>query len=175
MPGVGLSDAGVVQAARLCERLADERIERVMTSPLDRTRATAQGIAERRGLGVEVLDSLVELDMGEWTGRGIAELHGQPAWTAWNESRSTARIPGGETMAEAQARIVAALGGLAAESDGRLVAVVSHADMIKAAVAHVLGLSLDKLMTFDVSPASVTRVVWGGWGARLMSLNETER
>lgn len=147
----------------------------MVTSPLDRTRATAQAIAEPHDLRAESLGGLIELDMGEWTGREIEGLHGEPAWTSWNERRATARIPGGETMAEAQGRIVAALDALAAAHAERTIAVVSHADMIKAAVAHVLGLSLDNLMAFDVSPASVTRVVWGDWGARLMSLNETER
>ncbi len=173
MAGVGLSEAGRVQAVRLGEQLAGEQVDRVVHSPLDRTRDTAAAIAAACGCAAEPIDGLIELDMGEWTGRGIADLHGDPAWTAWNERRATARISGGESMAEAQARIVAALGALAAHEDGRTVAVVSHSDMIKAAVAHVLGLSLDKLLQFDVSPASVTRVVWGNWGARLMSLNET--
>ena len=172
MERVALSPTGVRQAARLGQSLASERIDRVVTSPLDRTRATAQAIAEPHELRAEVLGDLLELDMGEWTGREIASLHVEPEWTAWNERRATARIPGGETMGEAQARIVGTLERLAVESAGQVVAVVSHADMIKAAVAHALGLSLDKLMTFDVSPASVTRMVWGDWGTRLMSLNE---
>lgn len=172
LPGVALSDDGRAQAARLGERLAGERIDRIVCSPLDRTCETADAIAAACGCAAERLGDLIEIDMGEWTGRGIADLHGDPAWAAWNQARGTARIPGGETMAEAQGRIVAALERLAIREDGRTVAVVSHADMIKAAVAHVLGLSLDKLLQFDVSPASVTRVVWGDWGARLMSLNE---
>ena len=175
MAGVPLSEAGHAQAARLGERLAGEGIDRVVCSPLDRTRATAEAIGTVRDVAVEPLDALIEIDMGEWTGRGIADLHGDPAWTAWNTRRGTARIPGGESMAEAQARIVAALSELADGSDGQTIAVVSHADMIKSVVAHVLGLPLDKLLQFDVSPASVTRIVWGDWGTRLMSLNETER
>lgn len=175
MPGAALSDDGRAQAARLGAQLAGERIDRVVASPLDRTRETAAAIGAACGVAVETSDGVIELDMGDWTGRAIAELHGEPEWTAWNETRSTARIPGGETMGEAQARIVRALGALAEEESGRTVVVVSHADMIKAAVAHVLGLSLDKLLRFDISPASVTRVVWGDWGARLVSLNEMER
>lgn len=172
---MALSDDGRAQAARLGARLAGERIDRLVASPLDRTRETAAAIGAACGVAVETSDGVIELDMGDWTGRAIAELHGEPEWAAWNETRSTVRIPGGESMAEAQARIVRALGALAAEESGRTVVVVSHADMIKAAVAHVLGLSLDKLLRFDVSPASVTRVVWGDWGARLVSLNEMER
>ena len=106
------------------------------------------------------------------TGRALDSFADDPAWTAWNTDRGTARIPGGETMAEAQARIVALLDRVATGDDGRTVAIVSHADMIRGAVAHVLGLPLDNLLRFDIGPASVTRIVWGDWGARLLSLNE---
>ena len=172
MPGVALSDAGVAQAARLATRLADDPIDRVVCSPLDRTQATAEAIGAACGVSVAVDAGLIELDMGEWTGREIEALHGENAWTEWNAHRSTARIPGGESMVEAQARIVAVLSHLASAHPGEAIAVVSHSDMIKAAVAHVLGLSLDNLMRFNVGPASVTRVVWGEWGALLMGLNE---
>lgn len=172
MPGVALSAEGERQAARLAEALAGARIDRVVCSPLDRTRATADAIAATHGLAAEAMDGLIELDMGDWTGRAIADLHGDPAWTDWNENRGAARIPAGESMGEAQARIVATLDRLASQADGQVLAVVSHADMIKAAVAHGLGLLLDNLGRFDVSPARVTRMVWGEWGQRLVSLNE---
>jgi broad specificity phosphatase PhoE len=172
MPGVALSERGERQAVRLGERLASEPIDGVLCSPLDRTRATAEAIAAVRRAPVTTDEGLMELEMGEWTGREIEGLHGEAAWIEWNQRRATARIPGGETMAEAQARIVGSLTRLAAENPGK-VAVVTHADMIKAAVAHVLELSLDNIGRFDVGPASVTRMVWGSWGARLMSLNET--
>ncbi|WP_374944996.1 histidine phosphatase family protein [Sphingomonas sp.] len=171
LDGVPLSAAGRDQAARLGARLARERVDRAMCSPLERTRETADAIAAACGLRAEPVAALVEIDMGEWTGRAMAELDGDPAWDAWNARRGTARIPGGETMRQAQARIVGALGDVAREADGQTVAVVSHSDMIRAAVAHVLGLSLDHLLRFDIAPASVTRVVWGDWGARLVTLN----
>lgn len=173
LPGVALSPFGEEQAARLGARLARERVEAVVCSPLERTRATAQAIGAACGVAVEVDEALIEIDMGAWTGRAMADLDGDPDWAAWNRERATARIPGGETMREAQARIVGGLDALAARHPDRTVAVVSHSDMIRAAVAHVLGLPLDHLLRFDIGPASVTRVVWGDWGARLMTLNET--
>lgn len=175
MPGVPLSEAGRAQAARLGAALAGHAIDRIVHSPLDRTRETAEAIASARATRPPVgpVEGLIELDLGEWTGRALDGFGDDPAWRAWNEARGSARVPGGETMMEAQARIVACLTALAAAEAGRTVAVVSHSDMIRAAVAHVLGLPLDNLLRFDVGPASVTRVVWGDWGARLLSLNET--
>lgn len=174
LPGVPLSEEGRAQAARLGAALAATGIDRIEHSPLDRTRETAAAIAAARSVTppMAAAEPLIELDLGDWTGRSWREFGDDPAWRAWNERRGSARVPGGETMGEAQARIVDHLKTLAAREDGRTIAVVTHADMIRAAVAHVLGLPLDHLLRFDVDPASVTRVVWGDWGARLMSLNE---
>jgi len=173
MPGVPLSDEGRDQAARLGAALAGEVIERVEHSPLDRTRDTAAAIATAAGLPApNSVQALIEIDMGDWTGAAFGSLHDDPAWHRWNTRRGTARIPGGETMAEAQGRIVGHLHGTARKSDGKVVAMVTHSDMIRAAVADVLGLPLDNLLRFEVGPASVTRIVAGDWGAKLLSLNE---
>ena len=172
MTGVPLSDEGRGQAERLAAALAREPIARILCSPLDRTRQTADAIAALHGIAAEPRDALVEIDMGDWTGRELDSFAAEAAWTAWNQRRGTARIPGGETMAEAQGRIVALLDDIAAATDEATVAIVSHADMIRGAVAHALGLPLDNVLRFDIGPASVTRIVWGDWGARLMSLNE---
>ena len=172
-PGVPLSDIGREQAAALGRTLAGESIDRVECSPLDRTRETATAIAKAAGLPPPTpIDALVEIDMGEWTGAVFGSLRGDPAWDRWNTRRGTARIPGGETMGEAQARIVSHLLATAASDAGRTIAMVTHSDMIRAAVAHALGLPLDNLLRFEVGPASVTRLVIGDWGARLLSLNQ---
>lgn len=173
-PGVPLSEAGRAQAVALGRALARTRIDLVAHSPLDRTRETAEAVAAAQGEPPPLIAApdLLEIDMGDWTGRPVGGFGDDPAWAAWNAHRGTARIPGGESMGEAQARIVDYLSALALAEDGKTVAVVSHADMIRGAVAHVLGLPLDHLLRFDVGPASVSRVVWGDWGARLMSLNE---
>lgn len=172
MPGVKLSDEGTAQAERLGAALAREPIDRILCSPLDRTRDTATAIAAPRRMAIEPVDALVEIDMGDWTGRAIDAFGDDPAWREWNERRGSARIPGGETMREAQARIVDSLAKLAIGEDGSTVAIVTHSDMIRATVAHVLGMPLDDLLRFDVAPASVTRLLWGDWGTRLMTLNE---
>lgn len=174
LPGLFLSETGERQAAALGAALRTEAIARIVSSPLERTRQTAAAIATALPGPVAVEDdpALIEIDMGEWTGRTFDSFGDDPAWRAWNAHRGTARIPGGETMAEAQARIVGRLDALAREAGERTVAVVTHSDMIRGAVAHVLGLDLDHLLRFDVDPASVTRIVWGDWGARLLRLNE---
>lgn len=168
--GLPLTDAGRAQACRLGERLAGRGPTRVECSPLDRTRDTAAAVARACDLPTPVpVDALIEIDMGEWTGRAFHSFGDDPAWRTWNEQRATARIPGGETMAEAQARIV---GHLATVAAGETVVMVTHCDMIRAGVAHVLGLSLDHLLRFDIAPASVTGIAIGSWGAKLLWLND---
>lgn len=172
-PGAVLSAAGRDRAAALAFALAPENITRVQCSPLERTTETAGAIAAAAGLPApEPVDALLEIDLGRWTGRTFESLRDDPDWIAWNEHRGSTRIPGGETMAQAQARIVAHLDSLVRARDGERIALVTHADMIRAAVAHVLDLPLDNLLRFDVDPASVSRMVAGDWGARLLTLNE---
>lgn len=170
-PGVPLSEAGRAQAARLAARLATRGVDAVRSSPLDRARQTAAAIADAAGLDVEVAEGLQEIDFGGWTGLGFDALAGDPEWDRWNSARATARPPGGESMAEAQARIVAHLDATAREHDGGTVVLVSHADMIRAVAAHVLGLELDNLLRFDIDPASATTLIWGDGWARVNRLN----
>ena len=172
-PGVALSERGRTQAAALARRLANAGVDRIEASPLERTQATAAAIAGICDVPVASEPALIEIDMGEWTGRELGSFGDDPAWRAWNAHRATARIPGGESMAEAQARIVAHLVATAARHDGRTVAMVSHSDVIRAAIAHALGLSLDNLLRFDIDPASVSRLVVGGWGAKVLGMNES--
>lgn len=144
------------------------------TSPIERAEETAIAIADQAGVDIDRVEALNEIDFGAWTGCRFDDLAGDPQWHRWNSERATARPPGGESMADAQARIVAHLDQVARDYDGQTLLLVSHADMIRAAVAHVLGLGLDNYWRFDVDPASATTVLWGDWGAKLSRLNEGE-
>jgi broad specificity phosphatase PhoE len=165
----GLVGIGQIQAAWAAERLRDVAL--VQTSPQRRTRETAQVIAAAFGHTPEVVDALDELNFGNWTGRVIAELDGDPDWERWNTERSTAQAPGGERMAEAVARATAHLGRLGQREWPGAIVCVSHSDIIRGIVAHHLGLSLDRILSFDVDPGSITTLVVGDWGGRLLSLN----
>jgi len=172
-PGVSLSAKGASEAAALARGLAGTHINRLMTSPLDRTRETAEAIGTALGLTPEVADALIEIDLGEWTGADFATLRADARWDVWNRERATACCPGGETMGQAQARIVGLMQALAQTQDGQVIALVTHSDLIRAALAHVLGLGLDGVHRFDIDPASVSRVVLGDWGGRVLAMNIT--
>jgi len=175
MDGVALNDAGRREAAAVAGRLRQERIEALYTSPLQRTRETAAAIGEALGLEPRAEDGLLEIDFGDWTGARFADLDGDPAWRRWNDERSAARAPGGEAMAEVQDRLVRWVEeARARHPEGRICA-VSHADVIKALLAHVLGFSLDRHGAIEVGPGSVSVLCAGDWGMKVLSVNEACR
>lgn len=172
-PGVHLNLEGRAQARWLAERLAGSPVAAVYSSPLERARETAAALAERAGLPVATCDALTEIDVGEWTGCTFATLASDDRWHRFNTFRSGTRPPGGETMQEVQTRAVTALLALAEHyGAGVVVAVVSHADVIKGVVAHVAGIPLDLAHRLEIATASVSVVTITPDGARLVRLND---
>jgi broad specificity phosphatase PhoE len=159
MPGVMLNAEGILQVKELTDRITHLPIKKIYSSPLERTIATAQPIAEKLNLQIELSDDFLELDFGEWTDKLIEDLKGDGHFTAFNKLRSTTRIPGGETMLEAQTRFVAGMTRInKLHSSNHIIAIFSHADMIKAAVAYYAAISLDMFHRIEISPASVTGI-----------------
>ena len=172
MPGVHLIEAGRVQAGQLARHFASQGIHGVQSSPRERAEETAQPIATESHVQFDIAGALDEIDFGDWTGRSFDELRDDPAWQAWNANRSTARPPCGETMTQVQDRVIAHLRQAhSAHPDGRLV-LVSHGDVIKAAIVRVLGVTVDAFSAFEISPAGVSTVLFDAWGAKVVSLNE---
>lgn len=176
MPGVTLSQQGLAEAESLADRLSSQRLTAVLSSPLERAVETATPIAERQGLPLTIEPALNELDLGAWSGKRFEELRRDPAWDLWNRARSHGRpTPGespGESMAEAQIRIAALLDRLRRAHPGGTLALVSHGDLIKAALAHAMGLPLDFHGRFEISPASRSVLIAGDWGLKVHSINE---
>lgn len=171
-PGVTLGAAGRAQALRLGARLSGERVDAIFTSPRERARETAAAIAEARGAPEpQVIDALDEVDFGAWSGRSFEDLEEQPAWRRWNAVRSLSRTPAGESMLDVQRRVLSAIERLIEEHGGPIV-LVSHSDVIKAAISYYLGLPIDAAPRFEISPASISRVLLDEWGAKLLTLNE---
>lgn len=172
MPGVSLNGEGRRQAARAAARLSREPVAALYASPLERTRETAEPIAEALGLPVAIAPEIVEIDYGDWTGSTLAAVAGDERWRDWNRHRATSRIPGGETMEEVRARGAGAVEGWRRRHPDAAVAATSHGDVIRAIVCGVIGLSFDRVHQIDVDPGSITTlVVWEG-GGKLVTLNE---
>jgi probable phosphoglycerate mutase len=172
---VRLNERGQQEAERLADDLTDVQIAAIYTSPQERASETAVPLAKRRGLTAHVSSELDEIDFGGWTGKSFESLAPDPAWRQWVDRRSEAQPPGGETIARAQRRVLDAIGRLSAAHARSTVALVTHGDLIKAVLAHYLGLSLDGLERFDVAPASVSVVFLGYDWAQVKLVNATGR
>jgi broad specificity phosphatase PhoE len=172
MPGVSLNGQGRAEAERLAARLTRENVSALHASPQTRTRETAGPIAKALGIDCEIVADLDEIDFGAWTGRSFGSLSDEPAWRTWNTLRNVARPPGGETMLEAQARIVRHMEWTRTALPDSGVVLVGHGDMIKVAAAYYIGLALDFIHRLEADAGSLTTLVVGDWGARLLRMNE---
>ena len=173
-PGLHLCDRGRAQADRVADRLAGLPVDAVYSSPLERACETAEPTAARTGLDVKHDDGLLECDFGEWTGAAIAGLAALPEWQTVQHSPSAFRFPDGESFPEMQARMVGALEALCAAHAGGVVVCFSHADPIKAAVAHALGTPLDLFQRIFISPGSVSAISYtDGQDPAVLMVNST--
>jgi len=171
-PGLHLSDDGRAQADAVAERIARlKSVDAIYASPLERTRETAAPIAAARGLKVKADRGLLEADIGEWTGRELKAVRKLPEWKTVQHHPSGFRFPGGESFLDIQHRMVATVDRLRAAHPGGTVVAVSHADPIKAALAHALGTHLDQFQRFAVSPCSVSAVVHGDGAPMVLTVN----
>ncbi len=172
-PEVHLNDYGRQQAEALGQRLAGIKLSAIYASPLERTMETAQAIAQPQGMEIRPHAGLLEVDYGEWTGAEIKNLAKTKAWSQIQYYPSGAGFPGGETMFAMQARFVQELNKLAAEHIGETIAVVGHADLIKAAVAHYLGVHFDLFQRIMISTGSITAISFSRMGPRILTVNDT--
>ncbi len=155
--GVHLNDEGRAQAKALGDRLAQLPLAQIYASPIERTLETAAAIAEHHPkLQVKVAPEIGEVRYGAWEGMAIKDLQARKMWQVVQEYPSRASFPEGETMRAVQARIVNALESLAQKHPDDMIALVFHADLIKMALAHFLGMHLDVFQRIVISPASIS-------------------
>jgi probable phosphoglycerate mutase len=156
-PGVMLTERGRREAQALgCELAPQLGQPKVFSSPRERARQTAEAIAAPHGVTVQTHAGLDEVDFGAWSGKSFEELEHDAGWRAWNHEREHARAPGGESMREVQQRVLATLHELSEEYRGAQLVLVSHAEVIRAALLHVRRMPLSQYSTLAVAPASVS-------------------
>ena len=175
LPGIHLNETGAAQAHALAEILKSAKLRAVYASPLERTMETAEPIAASHGLDVEPRPGIGEVKYGRWQGQSLKVLRRRKLWPTVQRAPSLARFPDGESIPEAQARIVAELEAYRAEhkSPKSAVVCVSHADIIKLAIAHYIGLPLDLYQRLIIEPASISILIVHDGQTRLARLNDT--
>lgn len=171
-PDLHLNARGKLEAERLADRLTSVPIRAIYTSPMERAQETAWPLAGKLMLELRVHEGLDEIEFGDWTRKTFSELDPTPEWQLWNTERSRTRPPGGESMVEVQQRMVKALEQLNTEHGDEHVALISHGDVIKSALMHYLGMSLDHFLRLEISAASVSILVFHGDYAQVTLVNE---
>jgi len=171
--GVPLDDRGRAQAEALAERFAPVRLTAVYSSPLDRCVETMVPLAARQRLDVITRDGLIEMDVGTWTGRPLAQVRRTRLWKELIHRPSQFRFPDGESFADAQARALDEINAIAARHPRGRVAIGSHGDIIRMLVAHLSGAHLDLFQRTIADPASVSVITLGDSGPHVLLVNDT--
>ncbi len=174
IPGVHLNEKGQKQAQALGEALKDVPIKAIYSSPLERAIETATPIASARKLQLIRESDVMDADIGKWQGRSWKVLRLTKVWKIVQNSPSRFRFPDGESFPEMQTRIANALERIIKKHNKPqdIVVVVFHADPIKLAVSHFLGLPLDHFQRLSCDTGSLTAIYAGESGANLVKLNQ---
>lgn len=180
-PGIPLDDRGREQAAALAGRLAEIRLDAIVTSPLERCRQTAEAIAAARDgepLPVKEDGQFAEVNYGDWTGQPLKRLAKEPLWRVVQAHPSAVRFPGedAESLLEVQHRAVQAVREWNARLGKDAVYLIcSHGDVIKSVIADSLGLHLDLSQRIQVDPCSLSVIRYTPLRPFLVRMNDTGR
>ena len=172
LPNVNLNAQGREEARRTAEALRNKGITRVISSPLERAYQTAGALAERIGVKVEIDEDMHEISFGDWSGKSMAELEALPEWKSFNAYRSEIRIPNGETMLEAQSRVIRSIQRLRKEEPDGTFAIFSHGDPLKMVIGYYLGMPLDLIFSrIEISPGAYSVLRLEEWGPLVLAVN----
>ncbi|MEY4130072.1 MAG: hypothetical protein RLZZ31_196 [Actinomycetota bacterium] len=172
--GLFLAETGIAQAETAAARIgALPKVSAVYASPLERTRQTAKPIGKATGQKVRIERGLLECDFGTWTGKKLDALRKLPEWQTVQKYPSGFRFPNGESFLEMQTRMVDTISDLVSQHAGQTIVCVSHADPIKAAVAHAMGTHLDLFQRIVISPCSISAILYTSTGPAVLAVNST--
>lgn len=173
-PGVALSAKGEKQAEKLVTRIGRTRFDVVAISPIARCAQTISPWLSLHGGQKEPIieDGLSEVDYGDWSGKSLATLRRQKLWKVVQDHPSQMIFPNGESLLEMQTRALASFYRVERVRGKNSRLIVSHGDVIKAIVAHVLGMHLDQFQRLVIDPASITIIDTDDGISRLVTFND---
>lgn len=167
-----LDARGERQARATAARLAHEPAWMVASSPRRRTRQTAMAIAARSNAPLITAPDLDEIDFGHWSGQPFAALEHDSSWRAWNERRDRACTPAGDSIMRVQSRMARQLMRMQTDFSDRALALVTHAEVIRSTLLWVLGLPASAYVRFEISPSSLSTLVWRDGAFAIHGINE---
>lgn len=148
---------------------------RIVSSPMTRCSAFAEAIAENHGLSVRTDEGLKEVGFGDWEGCTASEIQRDrpQEFTAFYRDPVKNRPPGAEPLEDFYTRVTESYTRAVDTARGEHVLIVTHAGVIRAVVASVLGTSLQGMYRIRVRNAGITRIRHDNIGAHLEFLNSS--
>jgi probable phosphoglycerate mutase len=157
-----LNDTGQAQSERLAARLADEPIDLLVTSDLQRTRQTAAPLIRQRGLAAASDSGWREQCFGVLEGLEVATIrdHHPDLWAAWSSHDADLAPPGGESYRQFHARVLLALQALVQAHAGRRIVVITHGGVLDMLWRTAHGLALSGARVCEIPNTGINRLRW---------------
>jgi broad specificity phosphatase PhoE len=175
LPNIHLNRRGRQQADALAHKLSDLPISAIYSSPIERAIETAEPLAKLKKLQVQILQPLIEINVGDWQGKSISGLQRLKHWHDIHELPARFTFPNGDNFSDKQKAVVSALKELVDNANSQaVIACVSHGDPIKLCLAYFLGLDLNNFQRIAVDPASASFIYFSGAQVRLGPINLVE-
>lgn len=172
---VPLNATGLAQAQRLSERLAEEPLDVLVASDLQRAHSTALTLAQRRAQAVQVEPLWREQSFGVLEGLDVPTIRSQhaPLWDRWVRHEADYALPGGgESNREFYARVMRAMQATLAAHAGARIAVVTHGGVLDMLWRAANTLPLHGPRTCDIPNTGINRLRWSGDGLQILSWAE---
>lgn len=170
-----LTDTGLRQAEAAAQRIAQQPVSALYSSPLKRAKRTAEIIALPLHLAVIVLEDLIDMDFGSWQGLSLAEAEERDPtlFRLWVESPHLVTFPGGEGLAQVRKRVEAAIESLLKTHSDQTVVLVSHKVVCKVTELVFLGLDNSRFWQVEQDLCAVNIFHLDGERTSILRLNDT--
>jgi broad specificity phosphatase PhoE len=171
---IPLNDQGREEARLAGEWLKEEKVDVAYTSPLSRSRDTAQAIARHHGVAVKDLPGLSDLCYGDWEGLPLTEVKVKYAdlYHQWETAPHMVRFPAGETLAELRGRALSAVLAVVARHPQETVLLSAHRAVNKVLIAALIGLDDSHFWRIGQDTTAVNRFLWTGTTWQIISIND---
>ena len=173
---VPLNATGLAQAERLAERLADEAIDVLVASDLQRAHSTALSVARRRGQPVHIEALWREQSFGVLEGLDVPTIRGQhaPLWERWVQYDADYAPPGGESNHHFHDRVMRAVQATLAAHAGARIAVITHGGVLDMLWRAAQQLSLHGPRDCDIPNTGINRLRWSDDRLQILSWAEAD-
>jgi probable phosphomutase (TIGR03848 family) len=172
LEGIGLSKDGIAQVNKLTSSFENLKIDRIISSPMQRCLETVEGIARSKRKRISIDERLIEMNYGSWSGKKLSKLSRMKEWKVIQTKPSAFRFPQGESFKELEERIESLLKDLSRKYPKETILIITHGDIVKIAASLSVGSGLNNFQKFAVDPCSLTTLSWGSKARMLLTFNQ---